>query len=505
MCHASTRHPPLLPAWLVPPILADRNSCILRVSLRRDTKRNYNSRKRKSAARRKRGAAAAMLRQMRWMTDREGRWELDLESPATMEGTARPVPGDPLPLGLSRGPRVTRTKQLDFFHRFMASPLVPTFSASRAGLSLHHAHLFHLAQNWSFTILEQLHVQKLVAAVKEKLSSRQEGVPWSNDLKRHLHDVMSLGVGTELLITPDTTLLLELYNIKKGDRGKAIIHHKFPQQNLTLAASWPGLFVDKQGVYWDVPLSLSADLASAGSSSGFSYHLLLQQNSGEPKCFGGDETNEVPLALLPGLCAKAAVSLKKSIDVWRKKEDKLKMVQPCSSQWFFRGLFKRISVAEETRKSNAFRVFRERNKFAAFADLFASVNFTAQHGNFQRLFLDLTRVSARFDISSGSLFLRGASRLAQDFFFSRRPDLETFCDVCPDVIVSLQQQIVGPFSFRVESYVAIDPRSQDHFVRVDDSVFAIDWALKVLGSAKATAWYSPKHQEAMVELRFFEA
>ncbi|KAM0872408.1 hypothetical protein ACQ4PT_038749 [Festuca glaucescens] len=338
-----------------------------------------------------------MLRQMRWMTDREGRWELDLESPATMEGTARPVPGDPLPLGLSRGPRVTRTKQLDFFHRFMASPLVPTFSASRAGLSLHHAHLFHLAQNWSFTILEQLHVQKLVAAVKEKLSSRQEGVPWSNDLKRHLHDVMSLGVGTELLITPDTTLLLELYNIKKGDRGKAIIHHKAKHLDA---------------------LKLFADLASAGSSSGFSYHLLLQQNSGEPKCFGGDETNEVPLALLPGLCAKAAVSLKKSIDVWRKKEDKLKMVQPY--------------------------------------DVFLSephVSFTG----------------------------------------------------IVDVIVSLQQQIVGPFSFRVESYVAIDPRSQDHFVRVDDSVFAIDWALKVLGSAKATAWYSPKHQEAMVELRFFEA
>jgi hypothetical protein len=103
---------------------------------------------------------------------------------------------------------------------------------------------------------------------------------------------------------------------------------QLPQQNITLAASWPGLFVDKQGVYWDVPLSLSADLASVGSSSGFSYHLLVQQNSGEPKCFGGDETSDVPLALLPGLCAKAAISLKKSIDVWRKKEDKLKMVQP---------------------------------------------------------------------------------------------------------------------------------------------------------------------------------
>lgn len=77
-----------------------------------------------------------------------------------------------------------------------------------------------------------------------------------------------------------------------------------------------------------MPLSLSADLASVGSSSGLSYHLLLQQNSGEPKCFGGDGTSDVPIALLPGLCAKAAVSIKKSIDVWRRKEDKLKNVQP---------------------------------------------------------------------------------------------------------------------------------------------------------------------------------
>lgn len=33
----------------------------------------------------------------------------------------------------------------------------------------------------------------------------------------------------------------------------------------------------------------------------------------------------------------------------------------------------------------------------------------------QRLFLDLTRFSARLDTSSVSLFLRGAFRLAQDF------------------------------------------------------------------------------------------
>jgi hypothetical protein len=103
---------------------------------------------------------------------------------------------------------------------------------------------------------------------------------------------------------------------------------QLPHQNLTFQASWPGLFVDKEGAYWDVPLSLSADLASVCSSSGLSYHLLLQQNSGEPKCFGGDGTSDVPIALLPGLCAKATISIEKSIDVWRRKEDKLKNVQP---------------------------------------------------------------------------------------------------------------------------------------------------------------------------------
>jgi hypothetical protein len=53
---------------------------------------------------------------------------------------------------------------------------------------------------------------------------------------------------------------------------------QLPHQNLTFQASWPGLFVDKKGAYWDVPLSLLVDLASVGSSAGLSYHLLLHQN-----------------------------------------------------------------------------------------------------------------------------------------------------------------------------------------------------------------------------------
>lgn len=63
-------------------------------------------------------------------------------------------------------------------------------------------------------------------------------------------------------------------------------------------------------------------------------------------------------------------------------------------------------------------------------------------------------------------------------------------------------QIAGPFSFRVDSGVTIDLKNRD--IRANDPVFAIEYALQVLGSAKAIAWYSPKQQEFMIELRFFE-
>lgn len=95
-----------------------------------------------------------------------------------------------------------------------------------------------------------------------------------------------------------------------------------------MEAAWPGLFVDKNGTYWDVPLSMAIDLASITAASGLSYHLCLQHNRGQPKHFGGDKMSDKPMSLLPGFCAKAAISIKNNVDLWRTKEGKLRMVQP---------------------------------------------------------------------------------------------------------------------------------------------------------------------------------
>lgn len=64
-------------------------------------------------------------------------------------------------------------------------------------------------------------------------------------------------------------------------------------------------------------------------------------------------------------------------------------------------------------------------------------------------------------------------------------------------------QIAGPFSIRIDSGVTVDFK-KDSYLRVNDPVFAIEYALQVLGSAKAVAWYAPKHREFMMELQFFE-
>ena len=60
------------------------------------------------------------------------------------------------------------------------------------------------------------------------------------------------------------------------------------------------------------------------------------------------------------------------------------------------------------------------------------------------------------------------------------------------------------FSFRIDSGVALNLKNRECHIDVKEPVFVIEYALHVLGLAKVVAWYSPKHQEFMVEISFFE-
>ncbi|KAF3945022.1 hypothetical protein CMV_028567 [Castanea mollissima] len=458
------------------------------------------------------------MKKLRWAMDGSF-WELDMSTAMTADGLARPAPGDPIPLGVSRGTRLSRAKQIHFMQRFMFMPFVPSYSAASHGVALHRTLTIPFSQNWFGTLLGQFNVQKFMSCVTGSGETPNSVSSWLQTIGRHLqnHSLYALGFSSELMLTPDDTLLLSLDSYTFGDnkkpRKKAILHHKFPNHNLTVEAVSPGLFVDKSGNYWDVPLSLAIDMASLASDSGASYHLCMHHNTGSPTQFQGDDHQPIhgpPATLLPGFSVKSAFSFKQNFDFWRSKAPKLKLVQPydmflsnphISASGIIGAAFTAsvgdcsARTQDNSLESNGFSFQASGVKSAFLADLFASVSFTAQHGNYQRLFLDLTRFHVRLDFPSGSRFVAGATRVAQNLLNSQHPSLEDIQTICPNASISLQQQIAGPFLFRVDSGVTLDLENQDWPVRVDEPVFALEYSMQVLGSAKAVAWYSPKHRE----------
>lgn len=102
-------------------------------------------------------------------------------------------------------------------------------------------------------------------------------------------------------------------------------------------------------------------------------------------------------------------------------------------------------VASASIRDSSSEFYTEKDKHAFMGDLFGSLSLTAQHGNFQRLFFDLTRLSMRLDFNSGSAFFKGATRLGNDLYHFRPLDLEAVHAACPEVIVSLQQQVITCF------------------------------------------------------------
>lgn len=476
------------------------------------------------------------MRKLRWVMDGDGFWDLDVSTPATLNGVARPVPGDPIPsvLGLSRGIRLSRPKQVDFFQRFMFMPFIPSYSnasphAHGNGFSLQRVLSLPFAlDRWFGTVLGQLNVQKLASSIKKNgFRQPDDKTPWFQSIARHLSDksLYAIDFCSEFFLTPDDSLQLSLESYGddgyKTPRKKAVFHHKFPHHNLTVEAASPGLFVDKNGGFWDVPLTMAIDLASVASEMGPSYHVCINHNSGSPKSFGSPKNDAIAASLQPGLSATTAFSLKNSIDIWRSESPKLKNVQPydvflsnphISASGIIGGVMTacfgdnsvRVQDSLNDSCSKGFGLGVRRGKCAILADSFATVSLSAQYGTFQKMFLDLTRVQALLDFPSGSTFLKGATHLAKDLYNSQTPNLETFQEVCPITTLSFQQQVVGPFSFRVDSGVKWGLKEGERFMEVKDPVFAVEYALQVLGSAKAVAWYSPRQQEFMIELRFFE-
>lgn len=429
------------------------------------------------------------------------------------------------------------SSRIDGYNLGIIPSLSPTNHKDLSRFSLHSLLLGPSSSNWWVGLVGQFRPGKLISNIKKEIVSGDElDIPAFKDVAKHIVDksLYALGLFSQVSLTDDTSLLfnVERHGVRKGRRSKAMFFHRLPNHDVTFEATWPELFVDKKGTYWEVPASASLDISSLLSASGLRYRFGLHRNGGQPEALNSS-SDDVPASLMPGICAKAAFSYEKSRDLWREREKNISpgsalekepallpsydvrlqephaaisgIVGGTCAAWF--GGSEKIDASLKDNSgdgetpNNLSLSSKKRNPFSA--DLFGSVCYTIQHGKFKKDFNDLTRLDARLDIYSASSFIKSASNLVFDAF-NGHVDREVNPLASPKLNLMLQQQVAGPIVFRVDSRVSLGSPSSNHVPCVDDIMYALSYSFRMLKSGKILAWYSPKRNEAMVELRFYE-
>ncbi|KAG2669095.1 hypothetical protein I3760_14G018900 [Carya illinoinensis] len=462
-------------------------------------------------------------------------WDQSVSSPQTLEGSVRAVPSQTFPLDGARGSRALRVQQLSLLGNGFPLGIVPSYGPAAlkelGSFSLQSLLLNAETPRWWLGLVGQFRPKKLISSIKDELSRLSsfddlEFPGFFQDVAKHFIDKspFSLGLWSQFSLTPTASVLLstEGHGEKKGRRHKLMLYDQLPLHDVTLEAAWPELFRDHKGQYWEVPESISLDISSLVSDSGFRYRFGLHKNRGHPQALNATN-GEAPSTLMPGLCAKAAISYEQSHDFWRKEEGEDVMVEtelgtvvrpsydvqlrePFSAlsgiiggtcaAWFG-GRESSVAVASQGDEDVSVNA-RKRSPLSA--DLFGSLCYTFQHGNFRNLYRDLTRVDARLDICSASAFATSVLNGLKRSSVNRAENPAS----SPRFNLIFQQQVYGPIVCRVDSSVSLGSSPGRRGPHVEDYIFSLCYSLRALASGKVVAWYSPKRKEGMIEFRIFE-
>ncbi|KAL8542592.1 hypothetical protein ACS0TY_003465 [Phlomoides rotata] len=444
-------------------------------------------------------------------------WDLNISTPQAIDGVARAIPGDPIPLDNSRASRALRFQQISLIGNGFPLGIIPSFSPSADHKGLGSFALQSLIGkadfgNWWVGLIGQFRPMKLISSIKAEVSASEEwDLPLLKETAKHFADksLFAFGLCSQIALSSSSSLLFstEKHGEKKGRRSKAMLFHKLPDHDITLEAAWPELFIDHKGKYWEVPESISLDCSSLVSDSGLRYRFGIHKNSGLPQAAVRSINTETPIALLPRLCAKAAFSYEKSKDLWRQKETKEDVIDETEQGPVWRPAYDVCLKDPHAAISGiiggtceAWIGGEKRTKNRGCVDLFGSLCYTFQHGRFRNMYGDLTRIDARLNIASASAVLEKASSL-----FRSAQSKQTINELSsPRLNLIFQQQIVGPIVFRIDSKFGLDSSSGKHRPQLEDLIYSLNYSLRLLGSGKVVAWFSPKRKEGMIELRIFE-
>ncbi|KAB2016022.1 hypothetical protein ES319_D08G067500v1 [Gossypium barbadense] len=451
-------------------------------------------------------------------------WDQTISTPQILEGSAKSVPGEPFPLDGARASKTLRIQQLSLLRNGFPLGIIPSL--------------------W-LGLIGQFRPKKLISAIKTELQSADElELSVFRDAANHFLDkslgllelVLHMRICNDNLIQKrrknDDIALEEsrkkhCWSICQWEVHSLLLHPMIksisqsairealykllksmilPDHDITLDDAWPELFMDHKGRYWEVPESISLDMSSLPSDSGLLYRFCMHKNS------------EAPSALMPGLCAKVAFSYEKKKDFWRRKETKEDLIVKTDDGSFwqpsydthlkephatisgiigsFAAWFGKDSASAGESQKGGNSPTTNKKESPLNMDLFSSVCYTFQHGQFWKLYGDLTRVDARLDICSLPSI---AKRVVKSCWFSADSSLSF-----PRLNLIFQQQVAGPIVCRIDSKLLLDRKLGKGGPHIEDLIYSPSYSFRLLRSGKVVAWFSRKRKEGMIELRLFE-
>lgn len=474
-------------------------------------------------------------------------WNEEVQSARSLDAVMHALPKQAPALGMVQGTHLSRSQQLLLLQRMLWIPCTPSYvvdSDNGGGLVLDRVLASTGGSHWWTTLTGRVRAQRLFGkvghqqkdTVNDNSQSRAPTVKrkkWLDYAGRLLDSSLyalclrsriQLGPHTSLSASSELDSLSSTTDHEEADfddrlpwRGRVALRHKMQQHHLIMEAAWHQCFVDREARYWEVPQAVSVDVVSARPTAGLRYRLGVHQSAGVPVESGGEvRARKVPLGALPGTWFQAAASLEKSLNLWkdglhlRHASGKPYSVLGTSPHLSISGIVGGLVSASLEPKFENYG-FRSTVRYQALedsdqqelkpeisqpvsADLFASLGLSAQLGLFQRPVLDFTKLDVRVDLGAAAATMSSRSATAH------QRDENGF----PSLVVSLQQQVVGPVRARIDSRLALDPSAPREWPYMQELVYGLDYCLESLGAAKVCVWYSPTRREGMAELRILE-
>ncbi|KAH7277164.1 hypothetical protein KP509_39G037000 [Ceratopteris richardii] len=279
--------------------------------------------------------------------------------------------------------------------------------------------------------------------------------------------------------------------------AQASMIQKMKHHDLHLQAAWNDKCVDRRGAYWNIPHAASVDLVSHGFS-GIAYRVGLYHSSGISEDSTREGAGQLPLGALPGICGQAALYWEKKKEIWKDRRSQphkpFNLLDSCP-RVLLSGVIGGLVTAENLRGGDRQERLVLRDSFPRIStDLFTSAGISTQLGHFQRWFLDFSKLDAHLNIGSVNtlaMSLHNSNQLNKDF--SNFPNVE----------VTFQQQVAGPFCARVDSRFMLDSTFKKR-PSLQDLTYSFEWSPESFGALKVVAWYSPMRNEGMMEFRLLE-